>query len=463
MQLITECIQNMGGFVFYTTQKKKQIEADALKDLTPMLSPDQILSVPYRQEAIDEIEAALGGNKKQFSTLVLPLINYISQYYQSLPETSHSYYALPGGLIDHALKRTANAARLFCEEAADIKNGVLSELQQLWQYALISASLLKGIGKLLVDFKVDVFDAQGHNLRQWNPLVERMITAGQYYRFEFEPDHVDFVSLRHRTTLLLARTLMPEQGFNWIVSNKAVLKTWLALLQEDIPGADTLGAILIHADALAIRFYFDAFMIKHLAKRGKNAHRANTFMDNTPKESSLGKEQLLGVQFLNWLQQALTSGAATINKSFIFDVPDGLLLTDEIFQKFLEESEHQKINVQVVKNAFLSLDIHGSDANGNTTIRYEHNNTHHIQSGTLFTQYAIALPNSVFVQNVYTGLVAPKSAIEFIHLAQFGHAFNRQQVGVKHTGLLRLNAKGEWIELPKIHAPQQIKSPKLNG
>lgn len=436
--------------MFYKTQQRNKpttvvaLETKDLKDLSAIVLPEILLNIAHRQEALNQIKQIL-KNTKYFESLLVPLINQISTYYQNLPETNHSYYALPGGLLDHALQRTAAAARLFFEEAIVVDGNELSELQQLWLFTLLSASLLKGIGKLCVDYKVSLFNNQGEMVKVWNPLIDPMIAGGKYYNFAFEPDNIEHISLRRRITLMLAYALMPAEGFNWIASNKHALTVWLALLQDDLEGAQTLGAILIHADALAIQFYFDAFMIKHVAKRGKGGHRIGTFMDNAPKESSLGKEQLLGVEFLNWLREALASGELTINKQPLLVVPEGLLLSKELFQRFLQANPTHKLNWQTVQKGFLSLDLHGLNHEGESMVRFEHSATHQIQSGTLFLQYAIALPNSMYVQNVYTGLVSPSSALEFIHMAQFGHVFNQQQMGKKATALTRLNMKGEWI------------------
>ena len=56
---------------------------------------------------------------------------------------------------------------------------------------------------------------------------------------------------------MMAQNLMPSKGLEWIATSKEVFSVWLALLNEDYYGADTLGAILSHAESLALKKYLN--------------------------------------------------------------------------------------------------------------------------------------------------------------------------------------------------------------
>ena len=111
---------------------------------------------------------------------------------------------------------------------------------------------MQGIGKVTVDLHVELYDRSHRHLKEWSPLEGNMVTSGANYKYDFDNPFPD--DFRNRATILLARQLMPEEGFRWIASDKDLFAIWLALLDEDHRGARNLGPILWRADALCIQF-----------------------------------------------------------------------------------------------------------------------------------------------------------------------------------------------------------------
>lgn len=298
-------------------QRKSSISAQSksLKDLIRMVTAEQFLSEEKRQVLLQKMRALSGLEASRYESLCSVLIENLVNYCQNLPETANSYYSQPGGMVDHALNRTEAALSLFKEFTVQEQPDLLSEEQKLWQYALYSAAILQGIGKLFDEFRINLFDSNGQLLKQWNPLLESLIQTGSYYDYQFEKE-AD-AEFRRRLNLLLARTLMPVSGFAWIASNPEVLAVWLALLNEDYHSAGTLGAILIRADAIAIQRYFLAFMARSGARRSGRYGRAVTFTGGVP-ESITEKEQAIGVEFIQWLIKSLDEGRIMVNKAVVY-------------------------------------------------------------------------------------------------------------------------------------------------
>jgi integrating conjugative element relaxase (TIGR03760 family) len=413
--------------------------AKPLKDLIVIIAPSQLLSESKRQELLQKIMDDSSLESSKFETICLSLIHNIINHCQRLPETANSYYAQPGGLLDHALNRTEAALSLFRHYVMQ-DGGDVSEEQKLWIYALFSAAMLQGIGKLQLDYRVDLFDNNGQLLKQWSPLLESMPSVGSHYNYEFLPegDH----DLRCRLNILLARLLMPASGFSWITSNPEVLAVWLALLSEDARSAGTLGAILIRADAIAIQRYFNE-LVKAAGHRGGRTHRISTFVDSVP-DSLPEKERVMGVEFINWLTQQLQSGQIMVNKAPLFSVPGGLLMSAEIFKWFVREHPEYK-NWQAVQKGFLSLGLHQLGTDGTPISRFEQTNTQQMHTGVVFADYAVALPEQLQVHNLRTGNVSSISATEFIHMAQAGNPhFNVHDAHVKVGPLNHLTSSGQW-------------------
>jgi integrating conjugative element relaxase (TIGR03760 family) len=441
-------------------KKEKLPHAKPLKDLTAIVPSLQLLSDSKRQELLLRITENSALELPRFDSICLSLIHHFINYCQSLPETTTSYYALPGGLLDHALNRTEAALSLFRQVIAE-DGTELSEEQKLWLYALFSAAILQGIGKLQIDYRVDLFDLNGQLLKQWNPLLENMTSVGSHYQFEFQPEGED--DLRRRLNVLLARQLMPTSGFSWIISNPEVLAVWLALLSEDNRSAGTLGAILIRANAIAIQRYFSDFIIKGAgARSGGRQNRISTFVDGAP-EPAAEKERLLGVEFLKWLTTMLASGQLIINQAPLLMVPGGILMLPEIYQLFIQQHpEYHNLQTAGMQRAFLSLGLHRLGANGSVISRFEQAKTQQMYNGVLFSQYAVALPEQVQLHNLNTGGVSSVSAIELVHMAQFNnHSFNSQEQGVNPGALNHLSASGKW--LPAVEKQPKLQSGKNSG
>lgn len=422
-------------------RKTKSLHAKPLKDLTAIIPPSQFLADSKRQDLLQKIMDTSGFETTRFESTCLSLINHLINHCQSMPETSNSYYSQAGGLLDHALNRTEAAISLFRHFILQEEGVELSEEQKLWLYALLSAGLLQGIGKLQLDYRVDLFDMNGQLLKQWTPLIESMASVGSYYLFEFQPEGED--DLRRRLNILMAKQLMPASGFAWIISNPQVLAVWLALLSEDARAAGTLGAILIRADAIAIQRYFNEFMVKGMGNRSGRGNRISTFVDSVP-ESVADKERIMGVEFIKWLTQQLESGHIMINKAPLFMVPGGMLMSADMFKLFVREHPEFK-NWQAAQNAFLSLGLHSLGTDGTAISRFEQANTQQMQSGVVFSEYAVVLPEQVQVHNLHTGTVTSMSATELVHRAQFDNQnFNRQESSASPSSLTYLAATGEW-------------------
>ena len=416
-------------------------QGKSLKDLTRIVNANLILSEDKRQTLLKKIRMLSGLETARYDSLCGMLINNLASYCQNLPETSNSYYSQQGGLIDYALNRTEAALSLFQEFMLQDQPDLLSEEQKLWQYALFSAAILQGIGKLFVDYRVSFYDANRQFLKEWNPLLENMSNTGVYYFYEFEKEPE--IEFRRRLNLLLARALMPASGFAWLASNPEVLSVWLALLNEDERSAGTLGAILIRAEAIAIQRYLLEFMVRGTAAHSGGRYRAGTFSGGQP-ESLLEKEQAMGMEFIQWMIKALDEGRIMINKAPLFMVPGGMLMCAEMYQLFVREHPEYK-NWQAAQNGFLSLGLHTRAADGGVLSRFETKNQ--METGIVFSKYALALPESVKVMQMNTGKVESMSATELIHKAQFSSQFTQQQSRGLTNSLQRLDAAGKWQDV----------------
>ena len=417
--------------MFHRPGKKAQTtRSKPLHDLTALTTPAVLLAETKRQALLEKITLSSSLETSRFNNLCLSLLNNYINHCQQLPETANSYYALPGGLLDHALNRTEAALHLFHQQVIQHDSN-LSEEQKLWLYALFSAGILQGIGKLKLDYRIELFDIKGQLLKEWNPLLTNLVSSGNYYYYEFQKEGAD--DLRRRLNALLAFQLMPKDGFAWIASQPDVLDAWLALLHEDPNDAGVLGAILERADAIAIQRDITELLTNNASAGGARVNRVSTFIDKAP-ESTLEQDKLLGAQFIKWLTQALEKGTLRLNQAPLLMIPTGLIMSSETFQLFIREHPEYK-NWQMVQKGLMAWGLHR---------RY-------VGEPMVLKNYATVLPENVSLHNPTTGKNSNISALELIQKQQSG----------EQRSLNRLSTSGQW-EPPKDH-PASLKSGFLRG
>lgn len=441
-------------------KKVKSSQAKPLKDLTRIIPASLMLAEDKRSVLMQQIKDACDLEEVRFDSLCLSLVHNFINHCQSLPEASTSYYSQPGGLLDFALNRTEVALNLFKHFIIQEGKADLSEEQKLWQYALFSAAILQGIGKLQIDYSVDLYDNNGQFLKQWNPLLGNLVSVGSHYDYELQTGANE--GFRQRLNLLLARLLMPASGFAWIASNHQVLAVWLALLNEDMEAAGTLGAILIRANAIAIQRYFNQFLLKTVSNRGGRYGRVGTFTGGVP-ESISEIEQQIGIEFIQWLNKSLENGQVIVNKAPLFMVPGGLLMTVEMFQLFMREHPDYK-SWQAIQNGFLSLGVHSMGLDGNLIQRFEQNSNQQMLMGIVFSDYAIALPAEVQFCNPHTGKITTMTAIDLIYQARFStNYFTQHQNKQSMASLPQLDAQGQWQAEPAVTHSVSLRPGVTNG
>ncbi len=333
---------------------RKKVNHNAhLHGLTTVVSPNQLILKNKRPEQIATLAETCQFEPPRFKALCEQLFYQLLNYTQQLPDTTNSYFSSPGGAFDHALSRTKAASDLFRSFLLQDPNSRLSEEQQLWWYALFSAGLLRGIGKLPLDYEVELYNEHGHLIKTWEPLREPLVNTAHAYKFDTVNNNRD-ESFRQRLNIILAQQLMPKDGFAWLTSNLDVFEVWLALLHEDSASSGSLGLILDRADDIAIQE--DLINLLPEAHRSKHAAgRPSSFMD--PQDSWSDREQLIGTAFLRWLMENLESGKLTFNQHPLLNVAGGTLVGPDSFKLFVRESPLFK-NWMAVKQGLMSLGIH---------------------------------------------------------------------------------------------------------
>lgn len=427
--------------MFYREEKKQpaQKKPRILKNLDAIEAYDVLVKDKKRQDAILQIKQNLAYNASHYQKLVAPLIAGVALYYQMLPETS-LYFSHRGGLLDRALYRAEAALNLMQQLMTRDESGLPSENQRIWLYALFSASLLQGIGKLYTEYQINIHNSIGKPVKHWEPLVEDMPSVGEYYSYQFVREDGDTETLRKQVSVLLAQQLMPKEGFALLTAHPLILKAWLALLEEDRDGAGSLAAILDRADAVILQRYLKEYLDEHGHLIEHATGRVGSFLDTMP-ENTVERERAIGAEFLVWVHDALESGKLILNQEPIRAemTASGVVLSAETYDMFMQE--HLKLKskyiIQRAVNAWAKhiLD-HAADSGEKKALSKIHLNN-------------ALLPETVKVYDKKSDHIITVRSLDLIHdMEAYSRDYARTPIVHHH-----LDSSGAWTA--KDEAPVQ--------
>lgn len=380
-------------------ERKKATSHHASKHKLMVTLPSQrLLTEGKRPERIESIRKASFLEESRFDRLCQALMQHILKYTQQLPETTNSYFSSPGGLFDHALDRTVAAVELFKQFVLADPESHLSDDQQLWWYALCSAGLLRGLGKLPLDYTVDLYNEKNQFIKRWEPLLEPLAKTARHYHYEIiNSDHDEL--LRRRLNVIFAQQLMPTEGFAWLTKNLDVFAVWLDLLSEETASSGTLALILDRADAIAIQNN----LLEHLSLHHHfepSAKRIGTFVDN-PSITPGDRERLAGTEFIQWLLAALESGKLTMNQVPLLTVAGGTMIGPEAFKLFVREHPEFK-NWLAVQQGVMALGLHEPALDGT------------LAEKGLLIKGSVILPNSFHLKTSNTAKATHTTVLEHL-------------------------------------------------
>lgn len=408
----------------------------AKSKLHSLLSAATLLSDAKRQEYIDQIYANLYLIESRMTLCVKPLLDILAKTCQSLPSHQHPFYTSPGGLLDYALFRTKAAMSLFKQIALPPDTFELSEFQMRTAYLMFSAAMLRGIGTLATDYEINLYTKTGTYIDKWDILSNEVSEQAEFYQYESVYSAPE--ELKAHLTPLLAKKLMPLPGFSWLCEDQSLLLQWLKLLHEEREGDNILEAILEHAEILAWQEMAQFSLLQHPSNLNFPEQRRTGFIDS-PKIDAL-QLQLIGLQFILWINQNLARGQMLVNQTPIVALENGLNISPEAFKWFLQHHPQFK-NWRLIQQGVMSLGLHDSTAV--------------TQQGLLIKKFGYLLPAEVLVKNMHNqNHFKTQSIILHQQWKQFTQGKKLHNDWINQ----RLNTQGKWEAQPPDSATPGIKN-----
>lgn len=299
------------------------------ESLFPVLQADQLLASPKTQALQQQIQQYADLPEDYYQAIYTALITNFAEYVQVLPSIEGG---LLGSLLDEGLRRAFLALQLYLENSEKV------EKDPVEAYAIFSAALTLDLRKVLANKKIIISDATGAYVDEWLPFEGSLVDRALYYKIRHFNRSLTYMS--PYITLVLARQIMPLEGFSWIAEDTRLLNMWLAGLSGDEEGAGTLGHFL------------------QLAKKQLQLQQAGggTLPFNLPIEIKMPNETELGEAFWKWLKNKLAGGDYNSADSNVHVVSTGILLvTPKIFQEFC--ATRNLSNWSLVEKQFNSLGL----------------------------------------------------------------------------------------------------------
>lgn len=439
--------------MFKKETPEKSLKSKKGKDLSALykiVRPRQLLAIERRQNVINSYLGRLSFSPERYELIAEPLLANVASFLGEIPETRNSYFSKRGGFLDHALSRTEAALNLARDYFVDDSGEAVADLtqpQKLWMYTLFSAALLRGIGRLITDFNISIYDESGEHQSDYQPLMASLLSHQGYYDYHFsEPEPDVFI---RRSTLILAQKLMPEQGMRLISSRRQVFAVWLALLEENDRDAGVFGHLLDSADAMAILKYLNEQALSRFAE--KRSLRSTTFIQSDEvRPLKEGELPPAGVEFIKWFAQKLASREIIINKSPLVQVPGGMLMNPDIFKLFIREMPIFK-NWLNVQKAVMQLGIHKVSADGTTTHRFIDGKTKAMHSGIVISALGVILPEKML-------MIDGKGEQKEVSRKEVANANSSlRAIGNNSPSFEAINGKGEQVMIVQSTSPQNSK------
>jgi hypothetical protein len=281
--------------------KRKPAASYGESSLFPVLAAENLLASAEAQQSLAKIRNWAAMPPQYYDELYQTLIDRFAEFAQVLPGLQGQV----GGLLVESLRQACLALQIYHEDE-------VGEIDPLFAYALVSAGLLMNVPRLFYKTAV-ICDEKGTGLNTWLPLTGSLVEAGSYYKVRDYGLRANQINPSLR--ILLATNIMPPPGLQWITEDKEIFVMWLSTLSSDEEGAGTLGFILNR-----MRMLFAS---------------ASLLQDCLPKaiKAMEPEETVAGEAFFAWLREELNTQP---NKALVRISEEGLVLSEQIFQRFSE-------------------------------------------------------------------------------------------------------------------------------
>jgi hypothetical protein len=312
------------GIISNFTSPKRRVYKEGF--LLPVMSAETLLAAGRHQAVLRQLKEVCGLPEAYYHAFYIKAVNHFVEFVQVLPT---EFDGPLSGLMNEGIARAMIALQTY--HIAHAK-----EIDPLKSYAVFTAALFQDVSHVLMNQRVVLTEKEGAFIDNWNPLDGAMVGKSEYYRMirlGSAYQRLDF-TLRH----LLARQLMPEQGYQWIASDLHLLADWF----DAINGDDSQGGVL--ASILSIM-------------NREDVHGLQDSLVQVSVEQTASTATEYGQAFYTWLKERIEQKDLIINsnESGVHIVDEGLFIErPKVFREFVD-TINAPVTIAVVYAQFGNL------------------------------------------------------------------------------------------------------------
>ena len=291
----------------------------------------KLFAKPVYREYIDELEKTISIPRPHYQKLYVSLLKQYADFVQLLQVSGDPQHTL----VLHRSMRRAFGFVKYCAPKVMANNGFGFDIDRL-MYALFSAALLTGVGRVFQDRQIVICDKQGAYQRIHFPILGPV--SGNFYKVRaMKSQQEEYVAMTH---LMYAQVIVPGVGLAWLMEDQKLFTWWVSALADFKTGFSELEVEL------------------DLDKVAKGVGEDLSFEHEVVTHEPI--ETLEGERFLAWLKEQLSLDSSLINKegSGLHHVDGALLVEiDQWIEKYISEERTNSIAKERVKGQFLSLGV----------------------------------------------------------------------------------------------------------
>lgn len=284
--------------------------------IVPTISPEVLFARNDYQDLLNNLKQALNTSDSIYNELYKPTIfNYV-RLIQCLPDVT-----FPDKLwIQVGIERSIIAVRNAMITRSDDARFV---------FAVFTASLFIGLGRLVVNYQIGLCDKDGFHKKDFNFLDDGWLADSDFFRSR--PLVGVQKEIINPSTIMLAYKVIDKSGLVWILENSSLYVNWLNAITHS--SGDVGG-------------------LNEICELSENVIRRKKLKDmGLPVDVHFNDDLDFAEKFWLWLCQGVKEGGISINtNSSLLHVlaSNDIFISDKIFKAYIEEKRRKYSSSQLI-------------------------------------------------------------------------------------------------------------------
>lgn len=316
--------------MFVTGQMSQKNGSPAYKtylpgSVLPILKASELVASSRHQGLLRQLRGMVFIDDDAYKQFYEATLHNFIEFVQVLP-------VVVNGPLSHLLNEGVSRATIAVKDYL----GSGERVDPLVMYALFTAALCRDVSRVITNYKVVLCDEGGCFIDEWSPFTGSMVGQAEYYKLY--PLAPIYQRLDKSLTPLLARQLLPQEGFLWIASDLQLYADWLDVLS----GEGGQGGSVSHGLSIV---------------RPQDVYNLMNALVEVSVEMKPAQDTQYGDAFYEWLKQGIEKGDIAVNRvdAGVHVTADGVFLErNKVFHHFAEAS-NVPVNMNVVFSQFGNL------------------------------------------------------------------------------------------------------------